>query len=400
MRRALWDSDMSKRSDPNSGARPSGDAPKRVRPMTVYDRMEDARRRRHELLAKGNGPAPRATPSLKALKEPATPPNRKPPSEPIPHPHTEPITETLVATKTTSAPEPKLKPPKRASGGYWMGLIQAMTAIAIVAVLVAVFAARGAPPEKSANSEAPPAPAPIASEPVTAQTPIVAEVALIADHVAQSTDPVAPTAPDSATLGPMIAPFVSPVFETNLARPSIPVPDSPPLITDPEAGPPRPQSIPPLALTSTPPVRQTPAAETITPPIVNSGLAETTNVVLLVPAFAAQAQAENAIETAAALGIPVDQTRRSNLSISQTNIRYFHSEDAEAATILASGLGGIARDFTNFTPAPNRGVIEIWIEGSGGTTSNQGTATARGIEADLEALRNSIARALNIATGN
>jgi hypothetical protein len=133
--------------------------------------------------------------------------------------------------------------------------------------------------------------------------------------------------------------------------------------------------------------------------VVNAGFAEATNVVLLVPAFVPQTRAEDAIDTAAALGIPVDQTRRANLSISQTNIRYFHAEDAEAATILASGLGGVARDFTNFTPPPNPGVIEIWIEGRGGSSGNQGSATARGLEADLQALRNSIRRALNAATG-
>lgn len=69
--------------------------------------------------------------------------------------------------------------------------------------------------------------------------------------------------------------------------------------------------------------------------------------------------------------------------------------------MLAEGLGGLARDFTTFTPSPSLGVIEIWIEGRGGSaTANEGSATARGLEADLRELRNSIQRALNIATGN
>ena len=401
---------MSKRSDPNSGARPSGDGPKRVRPMTVYDRMEDARRRRHELLAKGNGPAPRPVPNLKATNQPTPPPERETPSEPIPHPSPKPVVETVAAPTPIKPPEPTpqpqdSKPPKRAASGYWMGLFQAMAAIAIIALLFAVFSTRGTPPEDSANAAAPVTPAPVAVEQVTVETPIVAdvaEVALIADRVAQSTGPAAPLAPDATTLGLTIAPLVNPVFEITFASLAIPTPDSPPLITDPEAGPPLPQIVPPLVLTSTPPIPQRPTpVETALPPILNPGLAEATNVVLLVPAFVPQAEAEDAIQTAATLGIPVDQTRRANLSISQTNIRYFHAEDAEAATILASGLGGIARDFTNFRPPPNPGVIEIWIEGQGGSTSNQqGSATVRGIEADLEALRNSIQRALNIATGN
>ena len=400
---------MSKRSDPNSGARPRGDGPNRVRPMTFYDRMEDARRRRHEVLAKGNGPDPRPVPSLKATNQTTPPPERETPSEPIPHPSPKPVVETVAAPApikpTEPTPQPQdSKPPKRAASGYWMGLFQAMAAIAIIALLFAVFSTRGAPPEDSANAAAPVTLAPVAVEQVTVETPIVADVtemALIADRVAQSTGPAAPLAPDATTLGLTIAPLVNPVFEITFARLSILTPDSPPLIADPEAGPPLPQTVPPLVLTSTPPIPQRPTpVENTEPQIVNPGLAEATNVVLLVPAFVPQAEAEDAIQTAAALGIPVDQTRRANLSISQTNIRYFHAEDAEAATILASGLGGIARDFTNFRPPPNPGVIEIWIEGQGGSTSNQGSATARGIEADLEALRNSIQRALNIATGN
>jgi hypothetical protein len=282
-----------------------------------------------------------------------------------------------------------------------------MAAIAVIAVFIAVFGTRGTPPEDSANAAATPTPTPVAAQPVTAETPVVAEAAeiaeavLFADLTAQNADPVIPIVPDSETLGLTIAPLVSPVFETKLARLPVHVPDSPPVISDPDAATSPPQPVPPLVLTSTPPVRQAIAAiETQIPPVVNPGLADATNVVLLVPAFVPQTEAEDAIATAATLGIPVDQTRRASVSISQTNIRYFHAEDAEAATILASGLGGIARDFTNFRPPPNPGVIEIWIEGQGGRTNNQGSSTVRGIEADLEALRNSIQRALNIATGN
>ncbi|MBT8412863.1 MAG: hypothetical protein KJO30_00925 [Boseongicola sp.] len=388
---------MSKRADPNSGTEMNRDAPKRARPMTVYDRMEDARRRRQELLAKGNGPAPR---HAQNLKTPTTPP------APVAMATTQLVTEPQATLQTILPPEPKPKaqpgiPPKRVAGGYWTGLFQAMTAIAVIAVLVATFGSRGTPQEEAANAAVPVTPA--TSETMTEAAPRVTEVALIADRVAQSTDPATPQAPDSATLGLTIAPLSNQPLETRLASLAIPAADSLPTIPNPVAAPPTvSNTTAPLVLTSTPPARQRPAPiETPEPPAVNAGLAEATNVVLLVPAFVPQTTAENAVATAADIGIPVDQTRRANVSISRTNIRYFHAQDAEAATILASGLGGVARDFTDFTPPPNPGVIEIWIQGRGGSTNTQqGSATARGIEADLEALRNTIARALNAATGN
>ena len=389
---------MSKRTDPNLGQRRGGDAPRRVRQMTVYDRLEDARKRRKELLAKGNGPAPRTPPSLRASNEPSAPKERTAPIAPAPIPPVAPVS--APPKPRAEAPVPGPRPEPRRIGGYWMGLLQAMVAIALIAALIAVFQPFGTEPEIPATAATPlqretVAPAPIVQEPSPEPNQTIASFTVTTDG------PTLRPTPEPTSLGLTIAPLISPVFETTPARLAPPAPRDAPFDPAPEAAPPLPANNAPVFLASTPPVRPVPDTATATPETRTlSGLAETTNVVLLVPAFVPQSDAEAAVSAAATLGIPVDQTRRASVSISRTNIRYFHAEDAEAATRLASALGGIARDFTNFNPPPSVGTIEVWLEGRGGSTSNRGSATARGIEADLEALRNSIARALNRVSGN
>lgn len=394
MRRALWGSDMSKRNDPNLGQKRAGNTPKRARQMTVYDRLEDARRRRKELLAKGTGPAPRTVPSHTASNKPTAPFRAE---------------QSAPSVETAQAPEPVIrahapdrtqhsKPePNRTRGGYWSGLAQAMAAVAVIAVLIAVFRPFEGEPQATATAAAPLTPEPLEKAPI-AQSAEAERVFIVPRFTVSTTSPVPVPDLDPTPLGLTIAPLVSPTFKTVVSRLDTPSPGSLPSALLASDLPAPPEATFPLVLTSTPPAR--PGS---TPPAASTGLADATNVVLLVPAFVPQASAEEAITAAAALGIPVDQTRRASVSISRTNIRYYHEEDAEAATILASGIGGIARDFTDFTPPPNPGVIEVWLEGRGGggiSSSNQGSATVRGIEADLAALRNSIARALNAATGN
>ena len=369
--------------------------------MSVHDRLEDARRRRKELLAKGNGPAPRTAPNPRASSQSTPPQPRMAPVAPNPESAAHAVVAPVMAPPTPkSAPIAALEA-KRTSSGYWRGLLQAMAAIALIAVLIAVFRPFAAQPETPATVAAPLAPEPVVIAPI-AETSATA-VTVIPATIEATTAGLAPlTAPEPTDLGLTIAPLISPTFESATRALSQPTADDIPFALNPDGAPALPLITPPLVLASTPPVR--PRSETaiaLAAPVANTGFAQATNVVLMVPAFVPQSTAEEAVAAAAAIGIPVDQTRRASVSIRQTNIRYYHAEDAEAATILASGLGGIARDFTSFTPSPNPGVIEVWLQGrSGSTTSNQGSATGRGIQADLAALRNTIARALGTATGN
>ncbi len=403
--RAKWDSDMSKRADPNSGRKTTGSAPKPVRQMTVYDRLEDARRRRKVLLAKGEGPAPRPIPSLKASNETPPPPIRQsaPASQTIIKPDLVPVVDIEATPRPIETPivnPPPAQEPKRRHGGYWIGLFQAMGAIAFIAVLFGIFGLRGELPEAPATAATALAPEPVISEPVTSQAPIAVAKSTAVILAVRSIDPEVLPSPMPGSLDIIIAPLSNPTLVARVAALQPQRPDGPPTAFD--AFPPFERLSPPVILGTTPPARQIAhvteiAVEQPTPSL----LGDTTNVVLLVPSFVPQSEAESAIKIAAALGIPVDQTRRASVSISRTNIRYFHEDDAAAATVLAEGLGGLARDFTTFTPSPSLGVIEIWIEGRGGSApANEDSATARRLEADLRELRNSIQRALNIATGN
>ena len=51
------------------------------------------------------------------------------------------------------------------------------------------------------------------------------------------------------------------------------------------------------------------------------------------------------------------------LFVSRTHVRAFHTEDTELATLVAqiAGAGVQVRDFTNYTPRPLPGLIEIWL---------------------------------------
>ena len=87
--------------------------------------------------------------------------------------------------------------------------------------------------------------------------------------------------------------------------------------------------------------------------------------------------------------------RRVNLTISTSNVRYFHPEDAGAATVIADGIGAQLRDFTDFQPSPPEGLVEIWmagreIESSGPREGDAFDQIAR----DLQELQRNLSRIL------
>ena len=87
--------------------------------------------------------------------------------------------------------------------------------------------------------------------------------------------------------------------------------------------------------------------------------------------------------------------RRVNLTISTSNVRYYHPEDAGAATVIANGIGAQLRDFTDFQPSPPEGLVEIWmagreIESSGPREGDAFDQIAR----DLQELQRNLSRIL------
>src|SRR5690606_7639797 len=57
-----------------------------------------------------------------------------------------------------------------------------------------------------------------------------------------------------------------------------------------------------------------------------------------------------AVAGLAAEGYRIDDIVRVDLRILQTNVRYFHPQDAEIAGGVAGALAGVARDFTAYRP--------------------------------------------------
>ena len=56
-----------------------------------------------------------------------------------------------------------------------------------------------------------------------------------------------------------------------------------------------------------------------------------------------------------------------NYTIRQTQVRYYHRDDAAEAAATAEALGGIARDFTDTARKPKPGRLEVYLAGSGGS---------------------------------
>jgi hypothetical protein len=88
-----------------------------------------------------------------------------------------------------------------------------------------------------------------------------------------------------------------------------------------------------------------------------------------VPSGLATSEADRAVAVLGAAGYAPSSRLTVQLTIGSTNIRYYHPEDAEAAQDIAAAITGetgspaVARDFTDFSPRPAAGTIEVWLAG-------------------------------------
>jgi len=123
-------------------------------------------------------------------------------------------------------------------------------------------------------------------------------------------------------------------------------------------------------------------------------------VVLNAPETVDEADLAALVDALGAEGFVLAEPNRVDITISQSNVRFFHPEDAAAAAAVADALGADPRDFTAFSPAPPAGTIEVWLSGRGDgvapaksrPTSGQGSMTAA--DRELNALRNRILQQL------
>ncbi len=153
----------------------------------------------------------------------------------------------------------------------------------------------------------------------------------------------------------------------------------PPLI---DAVPPERYMGPPFVLNKVPPARP----DAIEPSAMEIPGYSRLDIVLHVPNQVRQSDAESLIVAATGAGFDIATIRPAAFTISRTNIRYFHDRDAVAAGALASATNGRLRDFTGFQPPPDPGVIEVWLEGRGTPArEQQDTAERPGIFEDLRA---------------
>jgi hypothetical protein len=118
-------------------------------------------------------------------------------------------------------------------------------------------------------------------------------------------------------------------------------------------------------------------------------------IVMHIPNRADDDVARSMVEVAARAGFTIDRTVPAPFSVSQTNIRYFHAEDAEASMALANSVDGIARDFTSFRPTPAAGIVEVWVAGRGvGAPTVDNRSGFQRLQDDLKQIENDIRRAL------
>ena len=92
------------------------------------------------------------------------------------------------------------------------------------------------------------------------------------------------------------------------------------------------------------------------------------------------------------------EVRAVNMTITRDNVRFYHPEDREAASVVAQAMDADLRDFTDFTPSPPDGLIEVWVAGEEVGGSSSGTATRSGtlsdLRGDLRAMARDLRRAL------
>jgi hypothetical protein len=84
---------------------------------------------------------------------------------------------------------------------------------------------------------------------------------------------------------------------------------------------------------------------------------------ILVPRDAAPGRAAAVLGEIGATGYLSREPAEVGIAIRQTQVRYYHPEDAAAAALIAEAVGGPARDFTGFRPQPPEGTVEVWLEG-------------------------------------
>ena len=124
------------------------------------------------------------------------------------------------------------------------------------------------------------------------------------------------------------------------------------------------------------------------------------SVSLNIPRWASAREVRSVATALDKSGLEIRDPRIVDFTVKSTHLRFFHSSDASAATKLATKINGPARDFTNFTPAPPLGYVEVWIMGRPANRQSNGAPQRplQGLSRDLRQLRAGLRNALRAAT--
>jgi hypothetical protein len=106
-----------------------------------------------------------------------------------------------------------------------------------------------------------------------------------------------------------------------------------------------------------------PGAETLTGQ--EAALAPGVQVILFAPGSVPGAEVEAMVERLSGSGFDLSDPSRVGFTISQSNIRYYHAQDAEVAAAVAQASGALLRDFTGSGSSAPPGTIELWLAGDG-----------------------------------
>ena len=338
---------------------------------TMYDRIAEAREKREQRLAdlENNPDAINNSATIAALRGQAAP-------EPVER-QKEDLGTVFVEADETHIAEPdddwtyvEEDEPRQGNGVLWV----ASLTIAAIAVGSVLWLSR--PASTSADDIAP-----ILADRTVAPA---ADIDIVDGLVAPSADePLAQTAEPSDWEAP------ARVALTRTAAPSLDALPNESVAEAPEVATPWPKPRPERAF-------EVADVEAETIPTLPVPVARDIRVVLNAPRTVPDESLAAVIDALQQSGANPDP-RRVNLTISTSNVRYFHSEDAEAAAVIANGIGARLRDFTDFQPAPPEGLVEIWLAGSeiaSASRTRDGERPLDQFAQDLRQLQRDLRRAL------
>ena len=96
------------------------------------------------------------------------------------------------------------------------------------------------------------------------------------------------------------------------------------------------------------------------------------------PSNVPQGVVDSIVANLTTTGHELSAQARVGFGISQSNVRYYHPQDAEQAAALARDAGALLRDFTGASTKTPSGIIELWVAGDGsGAAPVKRTATRR-----------------------